>query len=93
MTYVYYKKSDAEMLNLPILLKSYIVYFFYDVEVFVWDKKKTNKCRRNCLFYKKRQFVALKKPDRKMITKIVTFRIQDWLLSCDEEDTGLIFLK
>ena len=46
-----------------------------------------------CLFYKKRQFVALKKPDRKMITKIVTFRIQDWLLSCDEEDTGLIFLK
>ena len=40
MTYVYYKKSDAEMLNLPILLKSYIVYFFYDVEVFVWDQKR-----------------------------------------------------
>ena len=39
MTYVYYKKSDAEMLNLPILLKSYIVYFFYDVEVFVWGQK------------------------------------------------------
>ena len=40
MPYVYYKKSDAEMLNLPILLKSYIVYFFYDVEVFVRDQKR-----------------------------------------------------